>query len=123
MRRDAGKAERGDRAGADVRAVHHHGVHADGDVIGNLGPVHHGPVTDGHAVAPSAVGDGVAGQADAPSAAGVPGAVGFAEWLNITYGDYGVRVSCLCPMAVNTRLLHAPAESGAPCRRNLEGHQ
>ena len=29
-------------------------------------------------------------------------AVGFAEWLNITYGDQGVRVSCLCPMGVNT---------------------
>lgn len=25
-------------------------------------------------------------------------AVGFAEWLAVTYGDRGVRVSCLCPM-------------------------
>ena len=33
-------------------------------------------------------------------------AVGFAEWLNITYGDQGVRVSCLCPMGVNTKLLY-----------------
>ncbi|MET7772367.1 SDR family oxidoreductase [Nocardia sp. NPDC005366] len=33
-------------------------------------------------------------------------AVGFAEWLSITYGDKGVRVSCLCPMGVDTRLLH-----------------
>jgi NAD(P)-dependent dehydrogenase (short-subunit alcohol dehydrogenase family) len=33
------------------------------------------------------------------------GAVAFAEWLAITYGDRGVRVSCLCPMAVNTRML------------------
>lgn len=32
-------------------------------------------------------------------------AVGFAEWLNITYGDDGIRVSCLCPMGVNTPLL------------------
>lgn len=34
-------------------------------------------------------------------------AVGFAEWLRVTYGDLGVRVSCLCPMGVNTALLNA----------------
>lgn len=38
-------------------------------------------------------------------------AVGFAEWLNITYGDQGVRVSCLCPMGVNTNLLNSPGDS------------
>jgi NAD(P)-dependent dehydrogenase (short-subunit alcohol dehydrogenase family) len=32
-------------------------------------------------------------------------AVGFAEWLSVTYGDRGVRVSCLCPMGVNTGML------------------
>ena len=32
-------------------------------------------------------------------------AVGFAEWLSVTYGDAGVRVSCLCPLGVRTRLL------------------
>jgi len=31
--------------------------------------------------------------------------VGFAEWLNVTYADQGVRVSCLCPMGVDTKLL------------------
>lgn len=41
-------------------------------------------------------------------------AVGFAEWLNITYGDQGVRVSCLCPMGVNTKLLYAGESSGDP---------
>ncbi len=41
-------------------------------------------------------------------------AVGFAEWLNITYGDQGVRVSCLCPMGVNTKLLYAGGQSGHP---------
>ncbi|MFD4180442.1 SDR family oxidoreductase [Rhodococcus sp. NPDC058514] len=39
-------------------------------------------------------------------------AVGFAEWLNVTYGDRGVRVSCLCPMGVNTKLLYAGEDSG-----------
>lgn len=38
------------------------------------------------------------------------GAVAFAEWLSITYGDQGVAVSCLCPMGVNTAML----TGGAP---------
>jgi NAD(P)-dependent dehydrogenase (short-subunit alcohol dehydrogenase family) len=32
-------------------------------------------------------------------------AVGFAEWLSVTYGDKGIRVSCVCPMGVDTQLL------------------
>lgn len=32
-------------------------------------------------------------------------AVAFAEWLAITYGDQGVKVSALCPQFVNTPLL------------------
>ena len=38
-------------------------------------------------------------------------AVGFAEWLTIAYGDQGVGVSCVCPMGVDTPLLHAMTES------------
>lgn len=41
-------------------------------------------------------------------------AVGFAEWLSVTYGDKGIRVSCLCPMGVDTPLLYAGRESGDP---------
>ena len=33
------------------------------------------------------------------------GAVAFAEWLSVTYGDQGVKVSVLCPMGVNTPML------------------
>jgi NADP-dependent 3-hydroxy acid dehydrogenase YdfG len=32
-------------------------------------------------------------------------AVGVAEWLAATYGDQGVQVCCLCPMAVRTDML------------------
>ncbi|MUL81097.1 MULTISPECIES: SDR family oxidoreductase [unclassified Mycolicibacterium] len=34
-------------------------------------------------------------------------AVGFSEWLAITYGDDGVGVSCVCPLGVDTPLLDA----------------
>ncbi|NLU84604.1 SDR family oxidoreductase [Rhodococcus sp. HNM0569] len=36
-------------------------------------------------------------------------AVGFAEWLSVTYGDRGIGVSCVCPMGVDTKLLHDDA--------------
>ncbi|MDE0164205.1 MAG: SDR family NAD(P)-dependent oxidoreductase [Bryobacterales bacterium] len=32
-------------------------------------------------------------------------AVALAEWLAVTYGDAGIKVSCLCPQGVRTRLL------------------
>lgn len=37
-------------------------------------------------------------------------AVAFAEWLAITYGDQGIKVSCLCPMGVKTPLLDSADE-------------
>ena len=43
----------------------------------------------------------------APYAVTKHAAVAFAEWLSVTYGDRGVRVSCLCPMGVNTAMLQA----------------
>lgn len=39
-------------------------------------------------------------------------AVGLAEWLAITYGDAGVRVSCLCPQGVRTNMLAASGPGG-----------
>lgn len=36
-------------------------------------------------------------------------AVAFAEWLSITHGEAGIRVSCLCPQGVNTDLLRKSA--------------
>lgn len=39
-------------------------------------------------------------------------AVAFAEWMSITYGDRGVRVTCLCPQGVNTNMLNPPGSEG-----------
>lgn len=39
-------------------------------------------------------------------------AVAFAEWMSITYGDRGIKVSCLCPQGVNTDMLAASSELG-----------
>ena len=40
----------------------------------------------------------------APYAVTKHAAVALAEWLSITYGDQGIRVSCLCPQAFTSNL-------------------
>ncbi len=40
-----------------------------------------------------------------PYAVSKHAAVAYAEWLSITYGDRGLRVSCLCPQGVRTPML------------------
>jgi len=42
---------------------------------------------------------------DAAYAATKHASVGLAEWISITYGDRGVRVSCLCPQGVRTNMV------------------
>jgi NAD(P)-dependent dehydrogenase (short-subunit alcohol dehydrogenase family) len=37
-------------------------------------------------------------------------AVAVAEWLAITYGDAGIKVSCLCPLGVRTPMLEGALE-------------
>ena len=40
-------------------------------------------------------------------------AVAFAEYMAVTYGDAGVKVTCLCPQGVNTAMLHAGDDAGS----------
>jgi len=47
----------------------------------------------------------------APYAVTKHGALALAEWLSITYGDQGIKVSALCPQGVKTQML-ARAEFG-----------
>lgn len=42
------------------------------------------------------------------------GAVALAEWLAITYGDQGVKVSCLCPQGVRTPMLMGGLDGDDP---------
>jgi NAD(P)-dependent dehydrogenase (short-subunit alcohol dehydrogenase family) len=41
----------------------------------------------------------------APYAVTKHAALAFSEWLSVTYGDRGLRVSCLCPQGVRTPML------------------
>jgi NAD(P)-dependent dehydrogenase (short-subunit alcohol dehydrogenase family) len=46
-------------------------------------------------------------------------AVAFAESLSITYGDRGLRVSCLCPQGVNTNMLRQGDSPGVGIASNV----
>ena len=51
----------------------------------------------------------------APYAVTKHAAVALAEWLSVTHGDQGIRVSCLCPQAFTSNLLNTSVrELGGP---------
>ncbi|MEQ1703540.1 MAG: SDR family oxidoreductase [Ilumatobacteraceae bacterium] len=60
---------------------------------------------EGYLVTTASIGGILTALGDAAYAATKHAAVGFAEWMAITYKDRGVRVSCFCPAGVNTPLL------------------
>jgi short-subunit dehydrogenase len=49
----------------------------------------------------------------APYAASKHAAVGFAEWLRIAHGRKGVRISCLCPQAVESGMTRGQGGAGS----------
>ncbi|MCU1376476.1 MAG: short-chain dehydrogenase/reductase [Actinomycetia bacterium] len=68
---------------------------------------------EGHLVVTASVAGLLTTLGDGVYAATKHAAVGFAEWLAITYGAEGVRVSCVCPGAVDTAMLRAGAAGDA----------
>jgi NAD(P)-dependent dehydrogenase (short-subunit alcohol dehydrogenase family) len=54
---------------------------------------------------------------DAPYTLSKHAAVGLAEWLAVTYGDRGIKISALCPQGVRTRMLLDGLASGDPAAR------
>jgi NAD(P)-dependent dehydrogenase (short-subunit alcohol dehydrogenase family) len=67
----------------------------------------------GHLVTTASMAGILTSLGDAPYASTKHAAVGFAEWLAITYADKGVKVSCICPGAVDTAMLRGGAGGDA----------
>jgi NAD(P)-dependent dehydrogenase (short-subunit alcohol dehydrogenase family) len=62
---------------------------------------------DGYLVTTASMAGLLATAGDAAYSATKHAALGFAEWLAFTYAGRGVRVSCICPGAVDTAMLRA----------------
>ena len=56
----------------------------------------------------------------APYAVTKHAAVGLAEWLAITHGDQGIKVSVLCPQAVRTKMTESDPDGVASINGMLE---
>ena len=50
-------------------------------------------------------------------------AVGLAEWLSITHGDQGIKVSVLCPQAVRTAMTASNPDGVASVDGMIEPEQ
>jgi len=68
---------------------------------------------EGHLVTTASMAGILTAAGDAAYSATKHAAIGFAEWLAFTYGERGVRVSCICPGAVDTAMLRAGAGGDA----------
>jgi NAD(P)-dependent dehydrogenase (short-subunit alcohol dehydrogenase family) len=61
----------------------------------------------GHLITTASMAGILTATSDAVYSATKHAAVGFAEWLAFTYAGRGVRVSCICPGAVDTAMLRS----------------
>jgi NAD(P)-dependent dehydrogenase (short-subunit alcohol dehydrogenase family) len=52
--------------------------------------------------------------ANAPYSVTKHAAVALAEWIAITYGDRGIKVSCLCPQGVKTNMIMGTEAASDP---------
>lgn len=68
---------------------------------------------EGHLVTTASMAGLLTALGDAPYSATKHAAVGFAEWVAFTHGADGVRVSCVCPGAVDTAMLRAGGDGDA----------
>jgi NAD(P)-dependent dehydrogenase (short-subunit alcohol dehydrogenase family) len=62
----------------------------------------------------------LAGPATAAYTLTKSGAIGFAEWVAVTYASQGIRVSCLCPNAVYTGMFGRPKDLDGPVDAPVE---
>jgi NAD(P)-dependent dehydrogenase (short-subunit alcohol dehydrogenase family) len=67
----------------------------------------------GHLVTTASMAGILSSVGDAAYSATKHAALGLAEWLAFTYGAQGVRVSCVCPGAVDTAMLRGGAGGDA----------
>jgi NAD(P)-dependent dehydrogenase (short-subunit alcohol dehydrogenase family) len=68
---------------------------------------------EGHMVTTASMAGLLTTLGDGVYAATKHAALGFAEWLAITYGAQGIKVSCVCPGAVDTAMLRGSAGGDA----------
>jgi NAD(P)-dependent dehydrogenase (short-subunit alcohol dehydrogenase family) len=68
---------------------------------------------EGHLITTASMAGILTSLGDGVYAATKHAAVGFAEWMAITYADQGIKVSCICPGAVDTAMLAGGAGGDA----------
>ena len=68
---------------------------------------------DGHLVTTASMAGILTSLGDGVYAAAKHAAVGLAEWLAITHAHQGIKVSCVCPGAVDTAMLRGGAGGDA----------
>jgi len=68
---------------------------------------------EGHLVTTASMAGILTSLGDGVYAATKHAALGFAEWLAITHGEQGVKVSCVCPGGVDTPMLTASTAGDA----------